>query len=178
MNCRDTEQLLQAERDGALPDNRRADLERHLAECPACREFRSRLSQVSEFVRSEAAGVRVPDADAEWRRLQVRMHGDEVRLPRKRRLAPVYWLGAPIAAAAALALALLSPSRVPPGGATDTAGDAPALVATLAIGPDDAPASAEYVEFANTDASPMIYVDKESGWLVVWAVDAKVKSSG
>jgi hypothetical protein len=31
---------------------------------------------------------------------------------------------------------------------------------------------ADYVEAGNPAASTMVYVDKESGWLVVWAADA------
>ena len=32
-------------------------------------------------------------------------------------------------------------------------------------------AQAEYVEAGNVDASTIVYVDKDSGWLVVWATD-------
>lgn len=180
MNCRDTELLLQADLDGALPDDRRADLERHLAECAACRELRARLSQVSELARADAAGVRVPDADAEWRRLQARIHREQTAKARPRRLAPVYWLGAPAAAAAALALAFIVQSRRPdPGPAAGNPADSAALAATtLALGPDDSLAAAEYVEVADQNSSPIVYVDKQSGWLVVWAVNAKAKGSG
>ena len=39
-------------------------------------------------------------------------------------------------------------------------------------------ARADYVEAGDTNASTMVYVDKDSGWLVVWASDADTKTSG
>lgn len=163
MNCPDSKTLLQAERDGALTDRQRADLARHLADCAGCREFRVNLAAVSEFVRSDAAGVAVPDPATEWQRLQARLNSEEVRLPRKRRLAPIYWLSAPLAAAAAIALTFLALQQPPPSSPTGTE-SLPAGTPLVA--------SAEFVEVHNRDATPMVYVDQESGWLVVWAVAA------
>ncbi|MEN9403282.1 MAG: hypothetical protein RL091_1985, partial [Verrucomicrobiota bacterium] len=39
-------------------------------------------------------------------------------------------------------------------------------------------ARAEYVEAGDVNASTMVYVDKESGWLVVWATNVDTKTSG
>ncbi len=159
MNCPDAETLLQAARDGALTAEQRTALDRHLAGCPTCRELQAGLRLAGEAVRVEAASVTVPDADAEWRKLRASLRGAEVPEQPKRRLAPVIWLGAPLAAAAAVALAffLQSPRPAVPH-------DAVAL------------ASVDYVEAGRADASTMVFQDQQSGWVVVWATNAK--SSG
>lgn len=157
MNCRAAELLLQAERDDGLTSSQHAELERHAASCPACRQLRADLAEAMSTVRSEAAKVRVPDAGEEWRVLQNKLHA--VRsIPAKRRpLAPVIWFSAPLAAAAALALAYFN--LRPPSRQTEN------------TTPLTDPARADFVEVADTKASTMVYVDKDSGWLVVWAVD-------
>ncbi len=177
MNCRDTENLLFAERDGTLTSEQRAVLDRHVAECAGCRQLRDDLAAAAAAWRANTAAVKVPDADTEWRKLRAQLHGEEVRTPARRRLAPVillsenqkrnlFWLGAPLAAAAAVALTLfVQTSPTPPARATTAA--APAAFT----------ARAEYVEVSDA-ASPLVYMDKESGWLVVWAVDTKAPTSG
>lgn len=156
MNCPDAENLLQAERDGALTAEQRTVLDRHLADCPACRELQAGLRLAGEAMRAEAAGVPVPDADAEWRKLRASLHGAQVPEQPKRRLAPVIWLSAPLAAAAAVALAffLQSPRPAAPH-------DAVAL------------ASVDFVEAGRADASTMVFQDQQSGWVVVWASNTK-----
>jgi anti-sigma factor RsiW len=156
MNCPDAESLLQAERDGVLAPGQRAALDRHLADCAACRELQAGLKLAGEAVRAEAFAVAVPDADAEWRKVRASLHGAEVPAQPKRRLAPVIWLAAPLAAAAAIALAFFpqSPRQTEPHGAV-------------------ALASVDFVETGRADTSTMVYQDKESGWVVVWASNAK-----
>jgi hypothetical protein len=44
----------------------------------------------------------------------------------------------------------------------------PAVTSRSDLGPA---ASAEFVETGSPTASTMVYLDKESGWLVVWAAD-------
>ncbi len=178
MNCRETENLLFAERDGTLTTEQRAALGRHVAECSACRHLRADLATAADTWRTATARVKAPDADTEWRKLHARLHGAEVRTPAKRRLAPIVfrgenrvrnllWLAAPLAAAAAVALALFVQTRqANPAGSETT----PATAALTA--------RAEYVQVSGADASPMVYLDKESGWLVVWAVDGKAPTSG
>jgi len=39
-------------------------------------------------------------------------------------------------------------------------------------------AGADYVEAGNPNASTMVYVDKESGWLVVWVTDEYMPTRG
>ena len=163
MNCRDIEPLLLAERDGVLTTAQHASLGPHVATCGACRQMRGRLAEAMSALRSDAANVPVPDIEAEWRTLRAQLDGTATQPNKKRLLAPVVWFGAPLAAAAAIALGFflnrpLSPNR-----------DEFVQVADAA--------SAEFVEAGNADASTMVYVDKESGWLVVWATDNETEHS-
>jgi anti-sigma factor RsiW len=149
MNCRDIESLLLAERDGVLPAERHADFAKHIAACPACRHRREAYGEAVTFLKTDAANVAVPDVDKEWREVRARLGANATESKKTRRLAPIIWFAAPLAAAAALAFAYLGYG--PRGSSRDqlTAASAEAAAQTIA------------------------YVDKDSGWLVVWADDAK-----
>jgi hypothetical protein len=138
MNCRDLESLILAERDGVLTTEQHA-----VAACPACRAMHARRAEASAFLKTDAANVPVPDVDGEWNRVRAQLHAEKTKPVKKRPLAPVIWFGAPLAAAAAFALAFFLSRPVPvPEEATDT----------------------------------IAYVDKESGWLVVWTAESGAKN--
>lgn len=149
MNCRDIEPLLLAERDGVLTVNQHAALDRHVSTCPACRTSRALYGEVATFIKTDAANVTIPDVDEEWRSIQAQLRSEAVQPAEKRRLAPVIWFGAPLAAAAALAIAFFVSRPTPP-----------------AVTPESAA------------AATIAYVDQESGWLVVWAAEGDAKGSG
>ncbi len=162
MNCQQIEPLLLAERDGALSPGQRAALAEHVSGCADCRRLQSDLSAALAAWKADVTQVTVPAADAAWTALRPRLPNRQ-SAPR-RKLAPVIWLSAPLAAAAALAFIFLTPDRhvAPP----------PVDIAAPVI------ARAEFVEPGNANASTMVYVDKESGWLVVWAADATTHGKG
>jgi len=168
MNCPDTETLILSERDGALTPDQLSVLSAHLKVCPACRQLHERLAPAMDQYRSGIAEAAAPRADESWQALQQRLN----RRAKKRPLAPVVWFGAPLAAAAAVAFAFLSlqPTAQPP--------QAPTLAALPKAPVEVAVARAEYVEAGDVNASTMVYVDKESGWLVVWATNVDTKTSG
>jgi anti-sigma factor RsiW len=155
MSCRDNESLILAERDGVLTPAQHAVLSAHVATCPACRQLRANLGEAAAFLKTDAANVAVPDAAKEWRTLQARLSGTAAKPARKRPLAPVIWFGAPLVAAAALAIAFFVTRPAAPQ-----------------------PASAQVAEHAGSTPSTMAYVDQDSGWLVVWSTDSDAKSSG
>ena len=163
MNCRDVEPLLLAERDGVLTSEQHATLAGHVATCPACRQFRAALTEATLFLKTDAANVAVPDADQAWRELRAQLPGEKARPAKKRRLAPVIWFGSTLAAAAALTFAFLNRQPQP--------------MPTVILD-NDVVAEAEFVEAGDLNASTLIYVDKESGWLVVWTTDADTASKG
>lgn len=163
MNCRSAQPLLLVERDGVLTTARHAELASHLAACASCRQFRADLAGALDAVRADVRAVPLPDIDAEWRAVQAKINNGAsapASRPAKRRLAPVVWFGAPLAAAAAVALAFFVNRPMSPP------------LPTTANGGEIA-AHADYVEVADPNASPIIYIDKESGWLVVWAESAE-----
>ncbi len=151
MNCRQAIPLLSAARDGTLPPGQRAGLERHVAECAACRQFQSELAAAMDELQADAARITVPDAAEEWRLLRARL---DAPAQRSRRLAPVAWFTLPLAAAAAVALGLFVGRPAAPeldGGEM---------------------AHADFVEVTDPNATPIVYSDNESGVLVVWAADS------
>lgn len=163
MNCRDIEPLLLAERDGVLTTAQHAALAKHVAACPACQQLRAKLSEATIFLKMEAANVAVPDANRAWHELREQLSGEKARPAKKRPLAPVIWFGAPLAAAAALALAFILGRPTPRPAVTQPLIETPSFAA---VGADD------------SDAATMAYVDKESGWLVVWSTATAAKGSG
>ncbi len=161
MNCRQTGTLLQAEHDGVLAVAERDKLEMHLTGCAACRAFRTSLAEVAVELRAEAAQVAVPSAAREWEQVRRRLRGGAEEPSRK--LAPVYWWGGALATAAAVALAFLVRAPAP----SQVEAPAPSAVA-----------AADYVEVGDPAATPVIYVDEQSGWLVVWAVESSGQGNG
>jgi predicted anti-sigma-YlaC factor YlaD len=142
MNCTSAQRLISAARDGALDGSAQSALDAHLAECPACRQMRDTLAASAAAWRSTTVAVPLPDAKLEWQRIQRRLSPDR-HPPRARR--PVLWWGLSLAAAAGLALAVWVPGPAPAG-------------------------DAEFVEVGEGSSSATVYVDAQSGWLVVWAV--------
>jgi len=159
MNCRDIEPLLLTERDGGLSPEQHAALGAHVAGCPACRQLRTTYGEAVTFLKTDAANVAVPDADREWRSLRAQLRAETARPARKRPLAPVisrsenrirnlFWFSAPLAAAAALAIGF--------------------FITRPAVSP--AP--------TETTSTAIAYVDKDSGWLIVWATESENKRNG
>jgi len=145
MNCSEAESLLPAADPGGLSAAQQRALAEHLAACPACREAQAAFTDLLETWRKETAQTPVPTAATMWARVRA-----QKQVPRRpHRPNPMFWLGLPLAAAAAVAFVFLTPGPAAP----ETA-------------------RAEFVVTGDA-ASTMVYVDKESGWLVVWAADQK-----
>jgi anti-sigma factor RsiW len=169
MNCHDAEELMLAERDGALTDEKRTVLTAHIAGCKSCSHFRDAIAASTRHLRESAQAVCVPDASREWREIRRRIQKSEPAAPAWARLLPA--LGVPLAAAAALAIAFLAaPQWFGRGGGEDplagTEITQAAELAEVAWEPH-----AEFVEVPGSDDSMIVYLDEPSGWLVVWAVD-------
>ena len=154
MNCRDIEPLLLTERDGVLTPEQHAALAEHVTTCPACRQLRTTYGEAVTFLKTDAANVTVPDADEEWRNLRAQIHGETFKPAKKRPLAPIIWFSAPLAAAAALTIAF--------------------FVSRPIASP---PRAGQITEASDARSSTIAYVDKDSGWLVVWATEVDAKTS-
>ena len=162
MNCRPIEPLLLAERDGVLTNEQHAALASHVATCPACRQRQAVLTETMEAFRADAAAINVPNADGEWRTLRAQLPSGEAKPSRQSPLATAIWFGVPLAAAMAIAFLIGSPTspqtQVPARGTES--------------------ARADFIEAADPTASTLVYVDKDSGWLVVWATSTDSQPAG
>ena len=159
MNCREAQSRIFAERDGALDTPQRAGLEEHVAQCGACRRIRDDLTRAFTTWRNEVNRVALPNAEREWLAVRRRIRGGvesgaaQVSRPRRNLFA---WIGVPLGAAAAVAVAsfvLLQPPA--------TVIDPAKPVARIA--------HANSVEVTGDNASTVVFVDDKSGWLFVWA---------
>lgn len=148
MNCHDATRLISAERDSALGPVERGELEAHIAHCPACQAWRASLAETMAVYRGQVASLPAEQIEAECRAIEARL--GTARPAARRPLATVTWIGLPLAAAAAMAVVWLAGVRP-------------------FAGPPQY-ASVDFVEVADKTASPMVYLDTESGVLVVWAV--------
>lgn len=160
MNCRQALSLIATEREAPNEASVCADLESHLAVCGSCRRARSNLAALLGAWRAQASAVNAPDAGREWRELRRRHRGaGEVAVPlRGRGHRPFAWLSLTLAAAAAMALALFLPHTAPD----------PAIKTAFL----PAVARVESVDVPGGNTSTMVFVDDQSGWLIVWASDA------
>jgi len=151
MNCREAEKLILIEREGASGDSRRAALETHLEGCPACRDLQAGLTAATQSWKAMDVKVALPDVEREWHAIRRRMRATEIG-PRFS-LLPA-WLVPSLAAAAVAVMVFFIGA---PWSGQETTQSASV-------------ARAEYVEVADESASTLVYVDEDSGWLVVWAV--------
>lgn len=161
MNCHSALRLISSERDGALTSTERAALESHLASCSDCREARRSLADVMEVWRTHAAATPPPDVERAWQDIRREIRASRAPAPSGSR--KILRWSVPLGAAAALAAAIAV--------APHFASNPHAEVAQLER------AHAEYVDVPG-DASSMVYVDDQSGWLVVWAVNNDARPSG
>jgi len=165
MNCREAQPQIFAERDGALDNLQRVALDGHLAQCGACRRIREDLTTALTAWRMEVSVVSVPDAEREWHAVRRRIRGGaesgaaRASRPRRNLFA---WITIPLGAAAAAALAFF----VMPSTSPTTPEKTPVAVQM---------ARADSVEARGNNASTMVFVDDKSGWLIVWASDARPK---
>ncbi len=165
MNCREAQDQIFAARDGATDDNRRADLDGHVAHCADCQRITRDLAATFTEWRTRNDNVVVPDVEREWHAVRRIIRGgfaagttSTIVRPRRN----LSWIAIPVGAAAALAVALyVSPPRATSSGLTSTQ-----------------VASAESIEVPGNNASTMVFVDNKSGWLIVWASDSKPPKSG
>jgi len=150
MKCTECTRLILS--DGGVPPSPgwQDEVAAHVAACPDCRRLQADLATMWATWRADTAQVAIPDEKAAWEELRPLLRQSAKRNPR--RLAPLLWISAPLAAAAAFAFVLLNP-------AVPTVNESAMAV------------HADYVEAGNPAASTLVYVDKESGWLVVWATE-------
>ncbi len=155
MNCRRSQRLLSLDRDEPMRAEHAATLDAHLTACADCRRHRDLLADAITGLRANQESIQTPDAQAEWRLLSATL--DRPANPQRPRASRRAWIAvwSTGAALAALAVAFVS-------GPFDSA--PPVAATTLA--------RAEFVELGDATATPVVFVDHDSGWLIVWAEGA------
>lgn len=137
-------------------------IQAHVSTCAHCQQFAASLETLSGAIHADANAATVPSADAMWASVQSRINETSKPARKSRKVAPIIWITAPLAAAAALVFAFL-PIK-------------PTASKQVAVAPSPQSSQVNYVETPDPDATTMVYVDKESGWLVVWADDPSTNS--
>lgn len=172
MNCQHAESQIFAARDAPLGAADAALLEQHLAECPHCRSLADQLAAAAAVWQKNDAKVTPPEPLPEWHAVRRRIresdtHSRTTGLPSWRRLIR---RALPLAAALAIAVnywkPTIIPEAVPPSSQVVQHDDWVEMHEHFAF-----VAHAEYVETEDEEISPFVYVDEESGWLIVWATD-------
>ena len=160
MNCNEAERLLSQHMDGELDAEQAAGLQSHLEACPHCAETRDAWAGYRGLMHSIAPSV-ASDTGALWADIAGKL-GDQVSAPVK---TVVPWPFSAKALTALAAVIVISASI---------------YMGRRAISPDEAAlAQASAVEYFETDlpgASPMLYIDADVGWTVVWVVEADASS--
>jgi len=118
------------------------------------------LNTIPALLKQDAESVSVPNADELWRDISAQLNTPDLHTTKSRKFAPIIWLTAPLAAAAALLFAFLP---------QENQEVAPVIDGSNIV-------QVEYVEIEDPESTAMVYVDKESGWLVVWADGPSVNS--
>ena len=174
MQCRHAQDQLLVARDAPLGAREAAELARHVATCADCRAVQNGIEAAVAAWRETEANVTVPDAQTEWHAVRRKLRQAPARPSLSAHWSRLLRLAAPLTAVAAIAL-IVWQSREP---GIETV---PSAAQIVAHDPDETwsemaqhfafAAHAEYVETDNEEASPFVYVDDESGWLIVWASD-------
>ncbi len=162
MNTRDQKRL-NAYLDGELEGAARAAAEAWLARDADARAELEGLRATRQAVRT--AVPETPDTGVEWRKLAAKLEnaGTEPGAPGEDKGRTLFPFPLPLglgAAAAALVAGLLVWLALP--GTKNGAGPGPDLSAGLV----------ELLETDLEDSSTIVYIDLESGWTVVWVVEA------
>lgn len=160
MNCQKARKWISLDLDGELSARRAARLQAHLDRCPDCFKVREDWVAVGARMR----GRRIPVAkspEAAWADVRRAIRSDQ----EERFEAEETWIiGAPLRWAAAVLLIMIMGSGV--------------FLSLQKGGVGVARAGGTQVEFVETglpDAMPMVYEDSESGWTVIWVVEANGK---
>lgn len=162
MNCHKSHQLLSAERDGFLTADQQISLETHLKDCSRCRKVRPLVAASVESWRDSTASIQMPDVDRAWQDIR-RAKRTEGSANSRHYAGALRWI-APLGIAAGLAvIASVTPRWQNHAQA--------ALVA------QQEKAHADYVDVPS-DASSMVYVDDQSGWLVIWSDGSSEPTGG
>jgi len=160
MNCEKAHKWISMELDGELSPHRSARLQAHLDKCPACFKAREAWLSVGNRMRERQVPV-LKSPEAAWADVRRAIRSSEEE---RIEVEETWAIGAPLRWAAAALLVMMvgaglfAGMRKGPGGLVRGGGTV-----------------VEFVETGLPDAMPMVYEDSESGWTVIWVVEANGK---
>lgn len=164
MNCRKAQQLISVERDRALSSDERGYLEGHLTQCPSCRAEQITLSAALSDWRESTKAAAVPNVDRAWLDIR-RAHRQSTPAASRTPAGLLRWV-LPVSGVAALAVV---GGLILPRSSSSTVQAVQVEQRQIA--------RADFVEVPS-NASSLVYVDDQSGWLVVWSVSDATPSGG
>jgi hypothetical protein len=185
VNCRHVQNELLTPRDTPLGVPSSSALQTHLADCAECRAIQQQLLAATDSWRETDAQVNVPQAQAEWHSVRRRLRQAEPSTASSGWWHRTLQFGGPLTAAVAIAFVVWNGRSVTPEATIDSL---TAIPTTNEVAQNDDPwaefadhfayaSNVEYVETENEDSSPFVYVDDESGWLIVWASSPPANAS-
>jgi predicted anti-sigma-YlaC factor YlaD len=155
MNCKQAQEWISRSMDGDLCTADQEVIEKHLIQCPSCRQIQDHWMAAAQLLK-QTAHVKIPDAEETWE--EIRSQLDQHETVSRGNLLPfpsiIRWASA---AAAVIAISLGVRFVV----------QEPSL---------ETYAFHNEVEFVETDipnSSPVVYVDDESGWTIVWILESQ-----
>ena len=163
MNCHTAQRLIATEPDSTPSAEESRLLAAHLSGCEACRNEQTIVARALAGWQASTASAAMPTVERAWQDIQRELRKSSGQ-PASRGFLRRSWM-IPVSAAAALA-ALIVVAR--PLGKPSSPGNPLA---------QNSAARADFVEVPN-DASSLVYVDDQSGWLVVWAVNDSSAAGG
>lgn len=153
MNCKQAQEWISREMDGELHTVDQIVLEKHLMQCPACKKVKEHWMSASQLLK-QTADVKIPDATDVW--AEIRSQIEKEKLTSRNTLFPFPALLKWTSAAAAIIAVTLGIRFMTPE---------PAEIFAFQN-------EVEFVETDLSDSSPVVYIDEESGWAIVWILQS------
>lgn len=167
MKREDAELLLSRALDGEASVDEQAALELYLSQNPEAADLKTAWESISVLLNEESDSVDCPSVEDAWQdiagRIEVEEQGSEenVAVSNTPTVIPFpRWVWGGAAAAAIVVLASLGLLNLPQA---SSEGEQVASSESLI--------EVEYIDTEIEDATPVVYVDEESGWTVVWVME-------
>ena len=160
MNCEKAQKWISLEMDGELAPLRSIRLQAHLETCPNCLKIRDEWASVGIRMRGRQISV-LKSPEAAWADVRRAIRNDQEE---RYETEEAWFIGAPLRWAAAALLVMILGSGLFLNFQKGAVGMARAGATEV-----------EFVETGLPDATPMVYEDAESGWTVIWVVEANGK---
>lgn len=164
MKCTKARAWMSRELDDALDERRIERLNEHLAVCADCRDIREKWLKLRVAWRNQQP-TEIPSDEAMWADVRRAMRSTERAVMRESTGWWTAW-GLPRVLAAVTVFGVLLAA-----GLYNVWRQQPIQATTMVT-------VVEYVETELPNAAPMVYQDNETGWTVIWVVEANHKESG